>query len=89
MSMGNRTNRGDALILATCIVAILAGYAAIFLDLPLMLPILLGAISLVTLVLTVFAAAFRFSPGNDGSVCPRIAQSHAFTCRNRPAWQGT
>ena len=71
-SMGNRTNRGDALILATCIVAILAGYAAIFLDLPLMLPILLGAISLVTLVLTVFAAAFRFSPAMMAAFVPAL-----------------
>jgi flagellar protein FlaI len=62
MSMGNRTDRGDALILATCIVAILTGYAALFIDLPLMLPILLGVISLATLVLTGLAAAFRFSP---------------------------
>jgi flagellar protein FlaI len=71
-SMGNRTNRGDALILATSIVAILTGYTAIFPDLPLMLPIFLGAISLVTLVLTVFAAAFRFSPAKMAAFMPAL-----------------
>jgi flagellar protein FlaI len=62
MSMGNRTDQGDASILAACIVAILTGYTALFIDLPLLLPILLGVISLATLALTVLAAAFRFSP---------------------------
>ena len=75
MSMGNRTGRGDALILSTSIVAILTGYAAIFLDLPLMLPILLGALSLVTLVFTVLVAAFGFSPAKMAAFVPAVHKS--------------
>jgi flagellar protein FlaI len=72
MSMGNRTDRGDALILATCIVAILAGYAALFIDLPLVFLILLGVISFATLVLAGVAAAFRFAPGQMAALVPAL-----------------
>ena len=72
MSMGNRTGRGDALILATCMVAILAGYAALFIDLPLVFLILLGILSLATVVLAGIASAFRFAPGQMAALVPAL-----------------
>ena len=62
MSMGNRTDRGDALILAACIIAILAGYATFFIDLPVILLVILGIISIAGIALAVFASLFRFVP---------------------------
>ena len=61
-SMGNRTDRGDAMILASCIVGILAGYIALFIDLPLPLLALSGIVSIVALGNACIAAAFRFAP---------------------------
>ena len=60
--MGNRTDRGDAMILASCIVGILAGYIALFIDLPLPLLALSGIVSIVALGNACIAAAFRFAP---------------------------
>ena len=83
--MGNRTGRGDALILATCMVAILAGYAALFIDLPLVFLILLGILSLATVVLAGIRIGLPVCPGTDGGVGAGPAQRLPFPRRARAA----
>jgi flagellar protein FlaI len=61
--LGNRTDTGDVLILATCLCSFLAGYAALLIDLPVPVLGLLGVISLATLALAIAALRCRFHPG--------------------------
>ncbi len=61
-SMGNRTGRGDAVILAFCLVGIPAAYITSFIDLPLMLLVLFGILSFAALGTACIAAVFRFAP---------------------------
>jgi flagellar protein FlaI len=61
-SMGNRTDRGDMLILACCLAAIGAGYVTLFVDLPLALLVFTGIVTLTTLATIGLATAFRFAP---------------------------
>ncbi|MDD5144349.1 type II/IV secretion system ATPase subunit, partial [Methanoregula sp.] len=60
--LGNRTDTGDALILAVFLVSFLTGYAALLVDLPIPVLGLLGIISVATLALTGSAAWHRFHP---------------------------
>lgn len=60
--LGNRTDTGDALILAIFLVSFLTGYAALLVDLPIPVLGLLGIISVATLTLAVSAAWHRFHP---------------------------
>lgn len=69
-SMGSRTIRGDALILISCIAAIPVGYTALFIDLPLVLLILLGIVSVSLLGIAGLAAAFRFAPAKMAAYMP-------------------
>jgi len=68
--LGNRTDRGDAGILAFCLVAGVAGYASLFVDLPLAILVATGMISLVTLVTVGIAAGFRFIPEKMMALLP-------------------
>lgn len=61
-TLGNNTDQGNILILATCLVSFLTGYAALLVDLPVAVLGILGAISLASLALTASAAWYRFSP---------------------------
>jgi len=60
--LGNRTDTGDALILAVFLVAFLTGYAALLIDFPIPVLGLLGIISIATLALAGSAAWKRFQP---------------------------
>jgi flagellar protein FlaI len=60
--LGNRTDQGDILILALCLIAIITGYAALLIDLPIVILGILAAVSLLTLALVISAAGYRFSP---------------------------
>jgi flagellar protein FlaI len=62
-SMGNRTDRGDIIILACCLVGIFATYIALFFDIPLMIIVLSGVVSLAAFGIAGLGAAFRFVPG--------------------------
>jgi flagellar protein FlaI len=68
--MGNRTDRGDMLILACCIIGILAGYTALFVDLPLPVLIALGFVAFAALGTAAGAAAFRFVPEKMAGMLP-------------------
>ncbi len=66
MKMGDRTERGDTILLGILIVALLSGYSALFIDLP--LPALggLSVISLFSLGLVAGGTCIRFNPDNSG-----------------------
>jgi len=64
--LGNRTDTGDALILAMFLVAFLTGYAALFIDFPVPILGLLGIISVAALALTGSAVRHRLHP--DGGI---------------------
>jgi hypothetical protein len=66
-TLGNRTDPGDILILAICLIAIITGYSALLIDLPLIVLGILGTVSLFALVLGISAIWYR--------VCPSIAES--------------
>jgi archaeal flagellar protein FlaI len=59
---GNGTDQSDLLILAVCLIAIGTGYTALFIDLPVVVLGILGAVSLSALALTASAVWHRFSP---------------------------
>jgi flagellar protein FlaI len=59
--MGERTEYGDMLLLGTLIIALVSGYTALFIDLPLVLMGILIIIALFTLALVVVGAHCRFS----------------------------
>ena len=61
-TLGNRTDRGDILILTVCLIAIVTGYTALFIDLPLVVLAILGAVSLSALTLAASAIGYRFGP---------------------------
>jgi len=61
-TLGNRTDRGDILTLTSCTGAIVTGYAALFIDLPLVVLGILSAVSLSALALATNAVWCRFSP---------------------------
>jgi flagellar protein FlaI len=61
-TLGNRTDRGDILILGIFLIAGISGYIALFIDLPLVILGILGMISLSALALAASASWYRFSP---------------------------
>jgi len=61
-TLGNRTDQGDILILATCLVSFLTGFAALLVDFPVVVLGILGFLSLASLALAASAAGYRFSP---------------------------
>jgi flagellar protein FlaI len=73
-SMGNRTDRGDMLILAVCLAAIGAGYVTLFVDMPVADLAVSGVVSLVALVTAGVAGAFRFVPAKMAAVLPENQQ---------------
>jgi flagellar protein FlaI len=75
-SMGNRTDRGDVMILGICMVGILAGYVALFIDLPLPILVISGIASLATLGTAGIAAGFRFVPERMTTLLPAVTFSH-------------
>jgi flagellar protein FlaI len=72
--LGNRTDIGDVLILAIFLVAFLAGYAALLIDLPLVVLALLGIVSLASFALAASAAWYRFSQTPDFGLAGRDLQ---------------
>lgn len=60
--LGNRTDQGDILMLTTCLVSFLTGYAALLMDFPLVVLGVLGLISLASFALAVNAVWHRFIP---------------------------
>ena len=83
-SMGNRTDRGDMLILAVCLAAVGAGYVTLFVDLPLVLLVVTGIITLIALVTVIVAAAFRFVPGKMAVLMPVEGQQPAVLSASGP-----
>ena len=77
-TMGNRTRRGDALIIATGGISVVTGYIALFIDLPLLVLGIFSVISLIALLLTAAAIRNRFS-----SVAP-VSQTPAEATANLP-----
>jgi len=75
-SMGNRTDRGDVMILGICMVGILTGYFALFIDLPLPILVISGIASLITLGTAGIAAGFRFAPERMTTLLPALTSSH-------------
>ncbi len=79
--LGNRTDQGDILILATCLISFLTGYAALLVDFPVVVLGILGLLSLTSLALTTSAVWYRFSPAvaelrepvPGGMISPHIA----------------
>ena len=69
-SMGNRTDSGDMLILACCLGGILAGYAALFIDLPLPILVVLGIATPALLGTASGTVAFRFIPEKMAGMLP-------------------
>jgi flagellar protein FlaI len=74
-TLGGRTDKGDALILAVCIIAILTAYVSLFIDLPLLLLIVLGIVSAASFALAAFSAAFRFAPAKMNALIPYLSSS--------------
>ena len=68
--MGNRTDRGDALILACCIAGIAAAYIALFVDVSMVILVLSGILSVAVFLTAGIGAAFRFVPGNMEVLLP-------------------
>jgi flagellar protein FlaI len=70
--LGNRTDLGDILILGIFLFAFLTGYAALLIDLPVVVLALLGLVSLASFALAASAARYRFSnvPGNGQGLMP-------------------
>ncbi|MDO9325737.1 MAG: type II/IV secretion system ATPase subunit [Methanoregula sp.] len=68
--MGDRTEHGDTILLGVLIVALLSGYAALFVDLP--VPALggLGVVSLFSLGLVATGTRIRFNPDPFGGYEP-------------------
>jgi len=64
--LGNRTDTGDVLILALILAGFLTGYAALLIDLPVPVLVLLGLLSPASLALAGSAAWHRFSPPPAG-----------------------
>ena len=66
MKMGDRTERGNTILLGALIAALLCGYGALFVDLP--VPALggLGVVSLVSLGLVAGGTYIRFNPDISG-----------------------
>ena len=73
-SMGNRTDRGDMLILAVCLAATGAGYVTLFVDMPVAVLAVTGVVTMVALVTACIAGAFRFAPGKMAAVIPESQQ---------------
>jgi archaeal flagellar protein FlaI len=94
--MGDRTERGDVLLLGILIIALVSGYMALFIDLPLVIISGMSIVSLVSLALVVSSARIRFSSGtlhrsnftqaqeNAGSHIPTLAQDTASVVTNDP-----
>ncbi len=61
--MGEKTERGDILLLGTLIVALISGYIVLFIDLPLAVMSGLCIVSLLSLVLVASGARVRFNSG--------------------------
>jgi len=78
-SMGNRTDRGDMLILTFCLGGILAGYTALFIDLPLPVLIVLGIVTMVFLGMASTATAYRFVPEKMAEVLAGRHHADLFT----------
>ena len=73
-ALGNRTDTGDALILALCIAVVGAGYVTLFMDLPIAFLAVTGIITVVALVTVGVSAAFRFLPGKMAVLVPESQQ---------------
>ena len=69
-SMGNRTDRGDTIILAFCLVGIVTAYIALFVDLPLAILVLSGIVSVAVFGTAGLGAAFRFVPAQVAVLLP-------------------
>jgi archaeal flagellar protein FlaI len=71
--MGNRTDRGDVLILAAGLGAFLSGYVALFIELPLLFLVITGIVSLALLILTCVAIVYRILPLKMAKILPDSA----------------
>jgi flagellar protein FlaI len=69
-SMGNRTDRGDTIILAFCLVGIATAYIAFFVDLPLAILVLSSIVSVAAFGTAGLGAAFRFVPAQMAVLLP-------------------
>ena len=69
-SMGNRTDRGDTILLAFCLLGMAGAYLALFVDLPLAILVFCGIISVAAFGTTSLGVAFRFAPSQMGVLLP-------------------
>ncbi|MFA4849244.1 MAG: type II/IV secretion system ATPase subunit [Methanoregula sp.] len=70
VKMGDRTERGDTILLGILIIALLSGYSALFIDLPLPAMGGLSVVSLFSLGLVAGGTCIRFNPDNSGKYEP-------------------
>lgn len=66
--MGEKTERGDILLLGTLIIALISGYIVLFIDLPLLVMSGLCIVSLFSLALAVSGARLRFNSSIAGEI---------------------
>ena len=79
--MGDRTERGDTILIGILIVALFCGYGALFIDLPVSALGGLGVISLFCLGLVAGGTCIRFNPDISGS----YKTSHAYKKEKNPS----
>ena len=79
--MGDRTERGDTILIGILIVALFCGYGALFIDLPVFALGGLGVISLFCLGLVAGGTCIRFNPDISGS----YKTSHAYKKEKNPS----
>jgi flagellar protein FlaI len=90
-TLGNRTDHGDLLILAVCLIAVVTGYAALLIDFPPVVLGILGAVSLSALALVSSAVWYRLhhsvaksmEPALMGTISPQTLR-HTLTPGNVP-----
>lgn len=87
-TLGNRTDSGDVLILVVFLFGFLTGYAALLIDLPVPVLVLLGLLSLASLALAGSAAWHRFSP-QPVQMPPAVASPGPSPARGSPRPHGS
>ncbi|MGB8891486.1 MAG: type II/IV secretion system ATPase subunit [Methanoregula sp.] len=69
-SLGNRTDRGDSLILACCLVGIATAYIAFFVNVPIAILVPSGILSIAAFGTVCLGAVSRFAPGQMAILLP-------------------
>jgi flagellar protein FlaI len=85
VKMGDQTERGDTILLGILIIALLSGYSALFIDLPLPAMGGLSVVSLFSLGLVAGGTCIRFNPDNSGKYEPGHVNKRQNSLTSNPA----